>query len=112
MLVNSRALKMKITLREILSNPEDLPETWLYLPQEKWNLDTKGVFSEDSWDYPLDSDEYLPVEVKKYGWIEVLDKASIEDIISYTKNQLANPTLEQLLEAMIFYYKNDAFLDF
>ena len=112
MLVNSRALKMKITLREILSNPEDLPETWLYLPQEKWNLDTKGVFSEDSWDYPLDSDEYLPVEVKKYGWIEVLDKASIEDITSYTKNQLANPTLEQLLEAMIFYYKNDAFLDF
>lgn len=103
---------MKITLREILSSPEALPETWLYLPQEEWNLDTKGVFSEDSWNYPLDSDEYLPVEVKKHGWIEVLDKASIEDVISYTKNQLTDPTLEQLLKSIIFYYENDAFLSF
>ena len=103
---------MKKTLREILSSPEDLPETWLYLPQEEWNLNTEGVFSEDSWDYPPDSDEYLPMEAKKYGWIEVLDKASIEDVISYTKNQHSDPTLEQLLEAMVFYYKNDAFLHF
>lgn len=103
---------MKKTLREILSNPDILPETWLYLPQEEWNLDTEGVFSKDSLDYPPDSDEYLPIEAKKYGWKEVLDKASIEDVISYTKNQLANPTLEQLLEAMIFYYRNDAFLEF
>lgn len=103
---------MKITLREILSNPELLPETWLYLPKGKWNLDTEWVFSKDSWNYHRGSDEYLPIEVRKYGWIEVLDKASIEDVISYTKNQLINPTLEQLLEAMIFYYENDAFLEF
>ncbi len=47
-----------------------------------------------------------------YGWIEILDKASIEDVISYANNKTTNPTLEQLLEAMIIYYKNDAFLDF
>lgn len=103
---------MKKTLREILSNPNALPETWLYLPQEEWDLNTEGAFSEDSWDYPPDSDEHLPIEVKMYGWIEILDKASIEDVISSANNKITNPTLEQLLEAMIFYYKNDAFLDF
>lgn len=101
-----------MTLRKILNNPELLPATWLYLPKGEWSLETEGVFSRDAWNYPQDSDDYLPIEARKYGWIEVLDKASLEDIISYTKAQLKNPTLEQLLEAMIFYYENDAFLDF
>lgn len=105
---------MRKSLKEILINTDSLPETWLYLPpcQKEWCLDTVGVFSENSWNYPPDSDEYLPIEAKKYGWIEVLDKASIEDVISYTKNQLENPTLEQLLVAIVFYYENDAFLNF
>jgi hypothetical protein len=104
---------MKLSLREILGNPHNIPDTWLYLPSNKaWDLDTLGVFSEDSKDYPSDSDEYIPKEAKEDNWIEVLDKQTIEDVIDYTRNQVPNPTLEQLLKAFMYYYKNDAFLDF
>lgn len=103
-----------MSIREILLYPEKNPRTWFYLPpnKEEWNLDTMGVFSLDSYDFPPDSEDYLPKQVKKNGWIEILDGASIEDVIDYANNQLDNPSLDQLLKSLIFYYENDAFLDF
>ncbi|EAT3569821.1 hypothetical protein QYU88_002212 [Salmonella enterica] len=103
-----------ITIRDVLSFPENNPETWFYLPPDKtrWNLDTVGIFSLDSADFPLDSNDYLPEQAKKDGWIEVLDGASIEDVIDNVKDQLDNPSLNQLFDAFLFYYENDAFLDF
>ncbi|ABQ04105.1 DUF7716 domain-containing protein [Flavobacterium johnsoniae] len=103
-----------VSIRDILSYPEKNPGTWFYLPpnKEEWNLDTMGVFSLDSYDFPPDSKDYLPEEVEKYGWIEILDGVSIEDLVEYAKNQLENPSIDQLFNSFIFYYKNDAFLDF
>jgi hypothetical protein len=75
-------------------------------------LDTEGVFSLDSFDFPPDSDAYLPEQARKNGWIEALDGASIEDVLENVRAQLGKPSLDQLLSAFIFYYENDAFLEF
>jgi len=103
-----------ISVRDVLSHPEKNPETWFYLPPNlrEWNLNTKGIFSLDSFDFPPDSDDFLPEQVKKNGWIETLDGASIEDVIDNVNNQLENPSLDQLLQAFIYYFENDAFLVF
>lgn len=100
------------SLSEILDAPESLPDSWLYLPPGKWTLNTEGVFSEDSSLYPPGSDEYLPVEVKEEGWIEVLEKQAIEDVVDNVGYQLKAPSLDKLLEAFVYYYENDAFLEF
>ena len=103
-----------ITIRDVLSFPENNPGTWFYLPPDKtiWDLDTMGIFSLDSSDFPPDSNDYLPEQAKKDGWIEVLDGASIADVIDNVKDQLDNPSLNQLFDAFLFYDENDAFLDF
>ncbi|MBG9452537.1 hypothetical protein ABE61_00095 [Lysinibacillus sphaericus] len=103
-----------ISISNVLTHPEKNPETWFYLPPNstEWNLKTKGVFSLDSFDFSTDSDDFLPEQVKNNGWIETLDGASIEDVIDNVNNQLENPTLDQLLQAFIYYFENDAFLVF
>ncbi|GEM_PF-584979 len=103
-----------ISVRDVLSHPEKNPETWFYLPPNlrEWNLNTEGIFSLDSFDFPSDSDDFLPEQVKQNGWIETLDGASIEDVIDNVNNQLENPSLDQLLQAFIYYFENDAFIVF
>lgn len=110
-----------LSIHDVLLHPEKNPATWFYLPpnSHEWNLNTNGIFSldssdfpPDSDDFPPDSDDYLPEQAKKNGWIATLDSAIIEDVIDYANDQIDNPSLDQLLEAFIFYYENDAFLDF
>ncbi|WP_445081763.1 DUF7716 domain-containing protein [Snodgrassella alvi] len=44
--------------------------------------------------------------------METLDGASIEDVIDYAKQQSENVSLEDLFKSFMFYYENDAFMDF
>lgn len=103
-----------ISLRDVLLYPNKNPETWFCLPpySSEWTINTKGIFSLDSFDFPPDSDDFLPVQVKNHGWIETLDGASIEDIVINANNQLENPSIDQLFQAFIYYFENDAFLVF
>ncbi len=103
-----------IRIRDVLLSPEKNPDTWFYLPpnQAEWSLDTEGAFQLDSYDFPPDSDDYLPEQAKENGWIETLDGASIEDVVENAKAQLDKPSLDQLFCAFIYYYENDAFLEF
>lgn len=98
------------SIKEILAMPENNPEGWLYLPPqiESWNLNTVGIFIEDSYDFESDSSSCL---VGKYeDWIEILDNASIEDIVANARESLDDvATEEQIFDAFIFYFKNDAF---
>ena len=102
-----------ISIRDVLSHPEE-NLNWFYLPPNsgQWNLDTLGIFSLDSREFAPDANEYLPEQVKKMGWIETLDAASIEDVVENAKEELENPSINQLFDAFIFYYENDAFLEF
>ena len=104
------------TLREFLSDPESIPDEYAfyYLSPEvsRWTLETKGVFSLDSVNFAPDSDEHLPKEVKEDGWVSTLDKNIVEEIIFNAGEYKGERTLEELLQAFIFYYENDAFMEF
>ena len=100
-----------ISIKKVLLNPENNPNTWYCLPSDssKWTLETEGMFSLDSVDFEPGSDEYLPEQVKNGNWVEVLEGADVEDIINNVNFYIENPTMEMLLEALVFYYENDAF---
>nr|WP_218837501.1 hypothetical protein [Gilliamella apicola] len=91
----------------MLSNIEDMPYSFFYLPADhsSWTLNTQGVFS-------LEDDSNLPKQAIEEGWIPTLEKAEIEDIISVANNELNNPTLEDLFSSFVFYFENDAFLQY
>jgi hypothetical protein len=97
------------SIKEVLLNIAEMPDTWFYLPNVTWSLDTEGAFSLDSRDFPPDSQDYLPPQVLSEGWIETLEKAMIEDVISNADAQLSNPQVDDYFEAFKFFYQNDAF---
>jgi len=99
------------SIREVLENPDVIPDSWFYLPNSSWTLDTRGAFSLDSRDFEPDSTEYLPAQVFSEGWIETLDKSMIQDVVEYRKGQLPAPSTEDYLEAFQYYYDEDAFLE-
>ena len=66
----------------------------------------------DSRDFPADSEEYLPTEVMENGWIETLEGVIIESIAANARDQVLNPTLDQLLKTFIYYYKYDSYIQF
>lgn len=99
------------SIKEVLEHVDDIPDSWLFLPNTHWTLETKGSFSLDSRDFPADSNENLPPQVESEGWIETLDAAMIQDVISYAQQKNPDSTIEDYLKAFVFYYKNDAFLE-
>lgn len=103
-----------ISIAEVLSCPNEIPQTWFYLPPDPthWRLNTQGIFSLDSSNYPPDSDSFLPKQAQEDGWIETLEGAEIEDVVENAKAQLENASLNDLFKAFVFYYKNNAFLEF
>lgn len=72
-----------VTLGDVLLHFEQYPDGWLYLPPDcdQWTLQTKGVFSLDSKDFPADSDEDIPPQAKTDGWVETLGSDLIDQII-------------------------------
>jgi hypothetical protein len=100
-----------ISIRNVLLKSEHY-DGWLYLPDEPWTLDTNGIFVQSDKDAAPGSTEHIPQFVKTANWKGILDSDSIEDIIENATIQLINPTLEELLQAFIFYVHNDAFFEF
>jgi len=101
------------SIREILEKPDDMPEGWLYLPKDsdQWNLDTKGIVHVDDLDLsPEEIEENEPKE--EDGWVEFLNKDIMEEVIFNAGEYKGERTLEELLQAFIFYYDNDAFMEF
>lgn len=75
------------TIRQVLENFIQMPDFWFYRPPIDWELETKGAFSLNSWEFAPDSTDHLPPQVISEGWREALDKASIEDVISNLDQQ-------------------------
>lgn len=98
------------TLDEILTGKVPL-KGWLYLDRKSWSLNTEGIMIEED----IDADPNLPFPpevIKKLNLTEVLDAACIEDIIDNINAQTLNPTAEQTFSAFLFYFENDAFIEF
>jgi len=105
----------QISIEEALLTPEKIDEeSWLCLPPtpDEWTLSTVAILSLDSSEFAPDSDEYLPKEVKEDGWVEVLDRNTIEEIVFNAGEYNGERTLDELLKAFIYYFKNDAFIVF
>ena len=100
-----------VTIRELLLNPGRNLE-FLCLPPdvESWTLDTIGKFCLNPWYFPRGSEEFLPPEVLREGWVETMEGSIIESIVIFAKRELINPTPEQLLEAFKYYYVYDAYM--
>lgn len=101
---------LAVTLREIFEQKEKF-SGWLYCPPTLLSLDTQGVFIEEDID-DIPSDSPIPAVLEPCHLIEILDAASIEDIIDNAKAQLETVTIEDLFRAFIFYTENDAFIQF
>src|SRR6476469_1487810 len=100
-----------VRIRDVLVQQDEYGG-WLYLTASPWSLETQGVFVKEDKDADPNSDAHVPDIVKRNGWAEVLDAASIEDIVLNAKVQIAEPSEEDLFEAFNFYVDNDAFMDF
>ena len=84
----------------------------LFLPQKKWQLDTQClVLDPDDVDNPDDPDDN-PRQAKDLGFDYVLMIQDIDSIYENAKSQKPGLTATELLDAFMFYYKNDAFITF
>jgi len=100
----------QISLRTILRDP-GLFTGWLYLPSQPWTLDTEGIFFKFDKNADPNVDQ-TPEVVRTNNWQEVLDAASIEDIVDNARAQLEDVSVGDLLQAFIYYVENDAFIKF
>ena len=97
-----------VSIRRILEDPSAF-SGWLYLPSLPWTLETEGVFAP----YTKDVDQRdVPEAAKQNGWTVTLDSDAIEDIVENASDQVNEPSVDQLFEAFVFYYENDAFIEF
>jgi hypothetical protein len=101
-----------IELDSILKKVNDF--NWsdtLYLPEEDvWDLTTKGLILDPD-DVEDDRDD-VPMLAEKNCLIDALSIQTIQSIVKNAYEQRSNCTIEELLEAYLYYFDNDAFIDF
>lgn len=99
------------TLREaLLSVGDSVSEAALFLPpDEVWGLGTRcAIFEVDTY---ADLEAEPPL-ARQQGLRRAVGADQIRDIIENTRQQIPNPSPEQLLAAFLFYYDRDAFINF
>ncbi|MFK3774216.1 hypothetical protein [Pseudomonas sp. NPDC089406] len=102
----------RISLREALTNVETLDgDHSLHLPQNiaLWTADCLAIVEDpdafeayDAWDNPC--------EMAAIGYRYVLQCDDLKSISENLRETHPAPTYEQLFEAFIFYFENDAFI--
>ena len=100
-----------IPLREALTLAETSPhDAALFLPSDAvWAIETPcAILAID----PYDDGEVDPPFARQRGLRRALSVSQIQDIVANAREQIAEPTPEQLLAAFLFYYDRDAFIDF
>jgi hypothetical protein len=96
------------TLGEVLGNDSRFNAGhFLYLPMnEVWQLGTKcAVLAESDVDG-------VPDLAQQNGLSYALGIAAVHDIVANAREQIKNVSLDQLLQAFLFYYDHDAFIAF
>lgn len=82
----------------------------LYLPEDEvWNLDTEGLICDPN-DVENECDE-VPQVAKEHNLIDALSIQDIQDIVYNAKQQKENVSIDELLEAYLYYFDNDAFVE-
>jgi hypothetical protein len=97
-----------LTLGKLLRDADKIScDNFLYLPaNEVWDLQSRCAILSVS-----DADG-LPPEAIENQLAFALQIAAIQDVVANTVEQLGQPSDMQLLEALLFYFDHDAFLEF
>ena len=82
----------------------------LFLPEDEvWNGDTEGmVLDPDN----VEDDEKVQEEAKEKMLMYALNIQTIKAIVQNAFQQKSKITTEELVEAYLFYYDNDAYINF
>lgn len=103
------AAEIQTLLGEVLRDPERFP--WDYAlyahPDRAFDL-AMPVLIWDVDDVEEDSD--IPAEATALGFDYVLGMQTVQGIVSNALQQRPEASIDQLLEALDFYYRNDAFV--
>lgn len=97
-----------MTLRDLLNEPESFPWNFaLFLPQDEyWTLNTTcKILDPNECD---DDEQHLAAE----GFHCALGINLVQSIVHNARAQKASVSLEDLLSAFLFYYDNDAYMEF
>ena len=97
-----------ITLKDVLTRPEAF--NWsdsLYLPEKEWTLDTECLIWDPD-DVEDDNDE-LPRPAAERQLYCAISLQIVQSIVTNAREQIPNCTDELLLEALAYYWDNDAF---
>jgi hypothetical protein len=99
------------TLREVLSTAERLPlDTNLYLPfDEVWAAGTRCVVARVD---RYAEEPTTPELAAQHGLGYALQAVQVQDIVINAREQRPGITVEDLVEAFLFFYDRDAFIDF
>lgn len=100
------------TIRNVLLKVLDIP--WnlaLYLPKNtvNWNLDTLAMI-EDPDNVESDEPDDDPEVIKASNYKYVISIQMLQNIVTNAKLQKVNVTEEELLQCLIYYFNNDAYL--
>lgn len=100
------------TIKEALINaPNLLWSDSLFLPDTlTWELETKVVIC-DSDDVESEDDE-IPQIAKEMGLPLSIGIQDIQQVIDNARQQVEDYSIEQLFEVFLYYYDNDAFIEF
>lgn len=109
-------MKEPATLGQVLAYFEPKPRGyWLYLPEHiPWGAETKCMVLESVEVPPEEEDlQYagIPELARQNDMIDALPMSSIEEIVHNARAQKAHASVEELVEAFLYYYDNDAFID-
>lgn len=82
----------------------------LFLPEDEvWNGDTEGMVLDP--DNVEEGDE-VPEEAKEKMLMYALNIQTIQAIVQNAFQQKSKITIEELVEAYLFYYDNDAYINY
>jgi len=99
------------SLGDVLGSPGRYPwDGSLFLPRDEvWTLQSKcAVIRDEITIYESDEHPFA----NEQGLSLALGVASVQDIVENAKQQLPEANPEQLLSAFLYYYDNDAFIEF
>ncbi|MEH7353856.1 hypothetical protein V7150_09780 [Neobacillus drentensis] len=104
-------MEKMIRLEEVLLNPNDY--SWadsLFLPENKnWNIKSPAaVLNLDD----LEEGEEAPQFALDNNLIFVLNIQEVQDIVENANQQREECSVNDLFDAFIFYYRNDAFISY
>jgi hypothetical protein len=104
---------MMTTLREVLSGSEFPNQAWLFLPEnEIWSLESRsflGPMEEVPPEDEMKDKAGYPSLMLEKEMLATLEGQAVQSIVASTRQQKQGSTAEDIFEAFLYYYDNDAF---